>query len=74
MEYHHQGMGTIMMEALIQKAKEMGKRKIELDVREDNTNAIKLYEKVGFVKEGLKRDGIYDQGTYINLVEMGLFI
>lgn len=72
--YHHMGIGTILMNKMIEEAKIMGKTKLDLEVREDNPNAIKLYEKVGFVKEGLIRNGINDLGHYVNLVQMGIVL
>jgi L-amino acid N-acyltransferase YncA len=41
-------------------------------VREDNTRAIALYESLGFVVEGLKRNGVRLDGRYGNLVCMAL--
>lgn len=69
-EYHHQGLGTYMMKHLIEKATEMGKRTIDLDVRQDNPHAIDLYQKMGFVQEGIKKEAFYVDDTYIDLVLM----
>jgi RimJ/RimL family protein N-acetyltransferase len=40
--------------------------KISLEVLGDNTRAIRLYEKLGFVYEGTKRDEVLKQNTYVN--------
>lgn len=71
LKYHNQGLGTKLMELLVEKAKELGKTKVELDVRADNPNAIKVYERTGFVIEGVRKNGFYVDGEYIDLVLMG---
>jgi RimJ/RimL family protein N-acetyltransferase len=70
-EYHNLGLGSIMMELLIEKAREYGKTKIELDVRVDNKGAIHLYEKFGFFHEGIRKNGFYVNKQYIDLALMG---
>ena len=70
-EYQAQGLGTKLMELLCEKAKLMGKTKIELDVREDNLDAIHIYKKVGFIIEGTRKNGIKDKDKYIDLLLMG---
>jgi len=47
-------------------------RRIELGVLKNNIPAIKLYEKTGFVQEGMKRKSNYKNGKYLNLITMGL--
>ena len=70
-EFRNLGLGSFMMECMIQKAKEYGKTKIELEVRIDNFNAIRLYEKFGFRNEGIRRNGFRVDGQYIDLLLMG---
>jgi len=71
-EYRNQGIGSKLIEKAIEHSvKKNGIEKVELEVFESNINAIKLYEKFGFVYEGKrirsrKLDGVYD-----NLVMMG---
>lgn len=36
--------------------------RIKLGVLESNTRALKLYEKIGFKREGVKRQSIYKNG------------
>jgi len=47
---------------------------VELTVREDNRSAIALYEKVGFVTEGLQRNGALVDGEYENIIEMAILL
>ena len=47
-EYRNSGIGTMITEFLIDKAKEWGYSEISLGVDSDNEAAIRLYEKMGF--------------------------
>jgi RimJ/RimL family protein N-acetyltransferase len=44
--------------------------RVELDVQSDNERAIRAYEKVGFVKEGVKRQAYWGSGRWQDLVLM----
>lgn len=60
------GIGTALLSLLIESAIKCGYEQMELDVVSRNDRAIKLYEKMGFVKCGNKpkamrhKDGTYD--------------
>ena len=73
-DYHDLGLGTILMNVLIERAKELGKLKIELDVRSDNLGAIEVYKKTGFEVEGVRKNGFYVDGKYVDLLLMGKFL
>lgn len=47
-EYWNIGIGNMLTEYCIEKAKEIGYEQIELEVIEDNKNSIHIYEKNGF--------------------------
>ena len=64
------GIGSILMEELIKWSEDVGIERIELNVLEDNTRAIRLYEKFGFEVEGIKRKAVKINGDYMNLVMM----
>lgn len=72
-EYCGLGIGSILMEKIIEWTKFNGVEKIELEVFEKNTSAIKLYEKFGFVEEGRKRKYIKTHEGYQDMVLMGRF-
>lgn len=66
------GIGSAIMERLIAHAREQGVEIIELEVRSDNTPAIRLYEKFGFQKIGhypgfFKIGGVYADCELMNL-------
>ena len=66
-----QGAGTALMGALIEMADRwMGLRRIELTVYADNARAIGLYERFGFVREGLCRDYALRDGAYVDALAM----
>lgn len=73
--YWGQGVGTKLLENLIDWAKDTGiVRKINLRVRSDNERGIKLYAKMGFVKEGLITRDMYTHGEFYDSTQMGLQI
>ena len=68
------GVGTKLVEQTKQKAKAQGLERIELEVFGSNIPAISIYEKMGFVVEGVKKKARKLDGAYDDLVEMALFI
>jgi RimJ/RimL family protein N-acetyltransferase len=51
---------------------DLGLNRIQLHVFQNNKRAIKTYEKIGFVKEGVVRQGICLNREYIDVVLMSL--
>lgn len=51
-EYWNQGVGSLLMQAVLRFARENAFELIELQVRSDNAAAIHLYEKFGFQRFG----------------------
>lgn len=49
-KHWNQGVGTTLLTSLVSMAKEIGVEIIDLEVRSDNTHAIHVYEKLGFIK------------------------
>ncbi len=63
--YQGQGVGTRLMETLIDLADNwLMLVRVELTVFTDNTRAIHLYKKFGFVEEGIKRKAAIRNGEY----------
>lgn len=71
-EWRGKGLGKALLEACIQKASANGLTRIELEVYSDNTAAIALYRKLGFVDEGLKRRARVLDGRVQDLLVMAL--
>jgi len=66
------GLGTALMESLIQLAKQMNLRIVILDTFATNTVAQNLYRKVGFVEVGKIPKGIHRNGTYIDMLRFAI--
>lgn len=73
-EYWNQGIGSSLMIEFIQWLDKTDLTKINLKVREDNIHAIKLYEKFGFIKEGVITRDFYIDGQYYNSICMGKLV
>lgn len=56
----NQGIATMMLESLLEEGAKRGINAFTLEVREGNAPAIHLYEKLGFVQEGI-RPGFYER-------------
>ena len=68
----NQGVGSMLMERLIQYAKDNGIELIYLEVREDNAAAIHLYEKFGFRQTGTLPAYFKIGDAYIDFISMCL--
>lgn len=72
-ENRGRGLGTFAVKAMIEHAfLNLNLRRIELGVLENNDPAIHLYEKCGFVCEGIKRESNYKNGKYISMIIMSI--
>ena len=54
--YRNLGIGTILLSSLIEYSEHAGIKRMTLEVREYNENALKLYGKFGFVKNGRRKE------------------
>jgi RimJ/RimL family protein N-acetyltransferase len=70
--YRGQGIGRRLAAAAIEAARAAGMERIELEVLATNVNAIRLYEKLGFVHEGVKRRARHLDGAWEDNVMMAL--
>ncbi len=70
--FREQGLGTRLITMTLEAARNAGLHRVELDVHADNLRAIRLYEKVGFVHEGVARDALYIDGRYIDSMKMAV--
>lgn len=72
--YRGQGLGERLMIAAIELARDRGLERIELEVFGSNTRAIALYERLGFVHEGIRRGAWKIDGRYDDDVLMAKFL
>lgn len=67
-----QGIGETMLQTILKWADAVGLKKIALTVVKENVSAIRLYERCGFVCEGLlKNDRLHRNGQFYDTLIMG---
>ena len=70
----NQGVGRSLLDAVEAWARARGLHRLELTVQTTNDRAIALYEKMGFVREGTKRDSIRVGAEYVDELLMSKLI
>jgi RimJ/RimL family protein N-acetyltransferase len=65
-----QGLGKRLMEVLIAEGKRLGLRILMLHCFENNTAALALYKKFGFVECGLLPEALYYRDTFVGEVTL----
>jgi ribosomal protein S18 acetylase RimI-like enzyme len=69
-DYRRRGIGRLLTAAALGKAIDTGLTRVELEVFASNTAAVHLYESLGFVKEGFKRNARYLDGAWDDMAMM----
>lgn len=70
-EWQRQGVGTALMRALVDYADHwLGLLRLELEVYADNHKAQALYQRFGFVEEGMHRCHALRDGVYVDSLSM----
>ncbi len=64
------GIGTLLFERLLELLKKQGFRICYSLIEEDNAPSLRMHEKYGFVKEGVKRRAAISCGQYKDEVIM----
>jgi RimJ/RimL family protein N-acetyltransferase len=68
-----QGYGTEATRLLLAHAFDaMELHRVELEVYPFNPRAIRVYEKVGFRREGLRRESLFWEGAWFDAIQMGM--
>jgi len=67
-EYRNKGIGSILVEFMIEEIKKMGYKEISIGVDKDNTAALHLYRKKGFTN--VIFDGADEYGEYLKLLKV----
>ena len=74
-DYRDQGIGTRMMRYLIEWARGTGViTRLELEVFTHNVRAIHVYENVGFILEGIRRNAFVKDGKYVDSMVMAMLL
>ncbi|MDR3515547.1 MAG: GNAT family N-acetyltransferase [Azospirillaceae bacterium] len=69
--FQRRGVGNALMAAMIAMTDNwLNITRLELGVFADNENAIRLYEKFGFEREGLARAACFRAGRYVDTLSM----
>ena len=69
----NKGLGTQAARLLLDFAfKDLNLHRVFLHVFSTNAAAIKVYEKIGFVNEGVLRQAAYIDGRYVDVIVMGV--
>ena len=66
------GVGTALLRETLEAARARGLTRIELGVRGGNARVVALYERFGFVREGVDRNAIRQDGEYEDLIRMAV--
>jgi RimJ/RimL family protein N-acetyltransferase len=73
-QHRSRGLGSELIKASIKWCKDVGVKKLNLEVFSSNTNALRLYEKIGFREEGRRINQFTIDGTFVDDVLMTYFI
>ena len=73
-EHQGTGVGRALVEAAVERARGLGARKVSLRVLSHNEAARRLYERCGFVVEGVLKDEFYLGGRYADDVFMARYL
>lgn len=65
-DYQNKGVGSLLMDKLINLSESLNIIRLELCVFRDNYKAINLYKKFGFKEEGIKVKSALKNGEYID--------
>jgi ribosomal protein S18 acetylase RimI-like enzyme len=68
--YRGQGIGKQLLQMIIDDSTNKGITRLQLSVYADNSNAIALYQKMGFIEEGNKRNYRYLDGQFTDVIYM----
>ncbi|MCF1454331.1 GNAT family N-acetyltransferase [Agrobacterium vitis] len=70
--YRGAGLGKRLIETTLAASWEIGLHRVELDAHADNDRAIRLYESVGFLREGVARDAVRIDGRFVDVIHMAI--
>jgi ribosomal protein S18 acetylase RimI-like enzyme len=73
-EHQRAGVGRALVEAAVERARVLGARKVSLRVLGDNDTARRLYERCGFVVEGVLKEEFLLDGRYAADVFMARYL
>lgn len=69
-DFRGQGLGKFLLQFIIDQAKIEGIRTVKLDCFADNTVALNLYLKMGFVEYGRLPEGVWRKNKFSDLISL----
>lgn len=74
--YRRQGLGRMLLQAVIDEARREGRQRITLEVRKSNEPAQRLYQSTGFVPRGIRKGYYSDDGedAVVMVLEVGAVV
>ncbi len=74
-DWRNKGVGTALMRGLLDWARANPIiHRVELEVLTNNPRALHVYEKLGFVVEGRRRDAFFKDGVFVDILVMSLLL
>ena len=71
--FQNKGFGREVTQILVEFGfRDLNLNRIYLNVFQSNKRAIKTYAKCGFVEEGVKRESVFIDGKFINILQMSI--
>lgn len=72
-EWRNRGLGTALMKESVSWCESnLLIKRIELEVFGDNDRALHVYEKLGFVQEGVRREAFLKNGRFVDSIMMAM--
>ncbi|HEX6157493.1 MAG TPA: GNAT family N-acetyltransferase [Burkholderiales bacterium] len=68
------GVGSALLRETLKAARDFGFTRVELVYRAGNSRVGRLYERFGFVREGMQRNAVRLDGTYEDVICMALLM
>ncbi|TRM63283.1 acyl-CoA N-acyltransferase [Schizophyllum amplum] len=71
--HRDKGFGTEVTRYVVDYAfMQLGLHRVSLGMMGDNPRAYALYKKTGFVEEGRKRKAVWQDGAWVDMIDMGI--
>lgn len=72
-DYHGRGLGEAITRWMVDYGfRQLNLNKVTLTVLSTNERALRLYEKIGFLREGIARQDVWRDGEYLDVVGMSI--
>lgn len=73
-EYANRGIGRRLFQTMMHWAEDRGVQRLELTVQSTNARGIHLYRSLGFHIEGIQKQALIVEGSYVDLIQMSLLL